>query len=161
MWPWHEFHNNFSTSFITSFFTELSDSFLFIFLKSFCSILSFSRKVLWSKLVLFLFILLSLCQKNRRTNCLNSFVSLFSLCEKNKRTNRLNSFVSPFSLSKRIQRTNRLRILSILPFPLNKIFQRTNRLKYLLFPLTKIQRTNRLRILYPNTFDDASFVAQV
>ena len=86
---------------------------------------------------------------------------LFSLCQKNRRTNRLNSFVSPFSLSKRIQRTNCLRILLILPFPLNKRFQRTNRLRYLLFPLTKIQRTNRLRILCSNTLEGTSFVVQV
>ena len=81
---------------------------------------------------------------------------LFSLCQKNRRTNRLNSFVSPLSLSKRIQRTNRLRILLILPFPLNKRSQRTNCLRLLLFPLTKIQRNNRLRILCPNTLEGTS-----
>jgi len=90
-----------------------------------------------------------------------SSLFLFFLCQKNRRTNRLNSFVSPFSLSKRIQKTNRLRILLILPFPLNKIFQRTNRLRYLLFPLTKIQRTNHLRILCLNTLEGTPFVVQV
>jgi len=89
------------------------------------------------------------------------FFIYFSLCQKNRKTNRLNSFVSPFSLSKRIQRTYRLRILLILPFPLNKRFQRTNRLRYLLFPLTNIQRTNCLRILCPNTLEGTSFVVQV
>ena len=55
------------------------------------------------------------------------FVSLFSHFQKNRGTNCLNSFVSPFSLSKRIKRTNCLRYLL---FPLTKI-QRTNLLKIL------------------------------
>ena len=104
---------------------------------------SFQEKFIVQKLVLFFF-----------------FIH-FSLCQKNRRTNRLNSFVSPFSLSKGIQRTNRLRILLILPFTLNKRFQRTNCRRYLLFPLTKIQRTNRLRILCLNTLEGTSFVVQV
>ena len=84
MWPWHEFNNNLSTSFVTSFFIELSDLFLFIFLKVFIQSFLFQEKFFDKKLVLFFFILFSLCQKNRRTNRLNSFVSLFSLTKDSK-----------------------------------------------------------------------------
>jgi len=130
-------------NFITCFFIEISDSFINFFLRVFVQYFVFQEKFIFQKLVLFFF-----------------FIH-FSLCQKNRRTNHLNSLMSPFSLSKRIQRTNHLRILLILPFPLNKRFQRTNRLRYLLFPLTKIQRTNRLRILCLNTLEDTSFVVQV
>ena len=85
------------------FSTELSNSFLFIFLKVFVQNFLFQENFFDKKLVLFIFIHFSLCQKNRKTNCLNSFVSLISLCQKNRRTNRLNSFVSLFSLDKRFK----------------------------------------------------------
>jgi len=129
--------------YLSTLSTELSNSFLFIFLKFFVQHFLFQEKFFVQKLLLFIFII------------------HFSLCQKNRRTNRMNSFVSLFSLYQKIQRTNRLRILLILPFPLSKRFQRTNRLRYLLFPLTKIQRTNRLRILCPNTLEGTSFVVQV
>ena len=152
---------NILQSIFSTLSTEFSDLFLFIFLKVFYQHFFFQEKFFVQKLVLFIFfILFSLCQKNRRTNHLNSFVSLFSLFQKNEGlTARILLCLS--SPLQKIQRTNCLRILLILPFPLNKRFQRTNRLRYLLFPLTKVQRTNRLRILCPNTLKGTSFVIVV
>ena len=112
--------------------------------KSFCLILSLSRKFHWPKICATL-LLHSLLPLAKRIEGLTTWVLL----------------CLPSPSSKRIQRTNRLGILLILPFPLNKRFQRTSCLRYLLFPLTKIQRTNRLRILCLNTLEGTFFVAQV
>jgi len=68
------------------FFTELSDSFLFIFLKVFVQYFLFQENFIDQKLVLFFFFIPSpSCQKNRRTNHLSSFVSPFSLFQENSK----------------------------------------------------------------------------
>ena len=73
----NKFHNK--------FFTDISNSFLFIFLKVFVQHFFFQEKFFVQNFVLFIFfIFFFLCQKNRRTNRLNYFVSLFSLTKDSK-----------------------------------------------------------------------------
>ena len=94
MWPWHEFQelsriiNDLSSIFqylLSSLSTDLFDFISLHLSKSFLSTLSLSRKVLCSKTcVIHLFHSLLPLEKERRTNRLNSFVSLFSLTKDSK-----------------------------------------------------------------------------
>ena len=89
----------------STFSTEFSDSFSLHLSKSFCSKLSLPRKFLCSKTCdIHIFHSLLPLPKERRTNRLNSFVSLFSLSKRIQRTSPKNSFDSSLPLKLKISK---------------------------------------------------------
>jgi len=101
------FYQSFN-SFFHLFQQIVSDSSSLHLPKSFCSILSLSRKVHWSKNLCYSSFSFSspFAKKNSTTtNRLNSFCVSLLPFPKEWRTNRLNSFVSPFSIFKEFKRT--------------------------------------------------------
>ena len=148
-------------NFITSFYIN----FWFIsqlFSRSFCSILSFPRKVHCSK---------NLCYSSssftspfaKRIEGLTAWILLCLPSLFPREFKGLTAWILlclPSSLSKNSKR-HTLRILLILPFPIYKRFQRTNRLRILLYPYLQSFKGLTAWELCLNTLEGTSFVVQV